>query len=147
MKLQPSHPVAGSEPLPGIRGKVLGILGLGDIGSQVARIGRAFAMDVIAWSENLTLEKANRDVRSVSKQELFRESDTRRIRLVLSSRTRGLVGKPGLELMKPDRLVNASRRPIVDEEALLDAARQRRIAGAVIDGLKSSRCRGKRFRS
>jgi phosphoglycerate dehydrogenase-like enzyme len=119
----------------GIRGKVLGILGLGNIGSAVAHIRRAFGMDVIAWSENLVPEKAQeRGARWVPKDELFRHADILTIHLVLSSRTRGLVGKSELGLMKPSaRLVNASRGPIVDEAALVDALRERQIAGAAID--------------
>jgi phosphoglycerate dehydrogenase-like enzyme len=119
----------------GIRGKVLGILGLGNIGSEVARIAAAFGMDVIAWSENLDREKAQqRGARWVSKQELFRQSDILTIHLVLSRRTRGLVGQSELDLMKPSaRLVNTSRGPIVDEAALVDALRNRHIAGAAID--------------
>jgi phosphoglycerate dehydrogenase-like enzyme len=119
----------------GIRGKVLGILGLGNIGSEVARIAGAFGMDVIAWSENLDREKTQeRGARWVSKQELFRQADILTIHLVLSSRTQGLVGQSELGLMKPSaRLVNTSRGPIVDEAALVDALRNRHIAGAAID--------------
>jgi phosphoglycerate dehydrogenase-like enzyme len=119
----------------GIRGKVLGLLGLGNIGSEVARIGRAFGMDVIAWSENLEPQKAQeRSARRVSKEELFKRADIVTIHLILSSRTRGLVGKSELGLMKSSaRLVNTSRGPIVDEVALVDALRERRIAGAAID--------------
>jgi phosphoglycerate dehydrogenase-like enzyme len=119
----------------GIRGKVLGILGLGNIGSEVARIAGAFGMDVIAWSENLDREKTQeRGARWVSKQELFRQADILTIHLVLSSRTQGLVGQSELGLMKPSaRLVNTSRGPIVDEAALIDALRNRHIAGAAID--------------
>lgn len=119
----------------GIRGKVLGILGLGNIGSEVARIGRAFGMDVIAWSQNLEPEKAReRGALRVSKEELFRQTDILTIHLVLSSRTRSLVGKSELDLMKTSaRLVNTSRGPIVDEAALIEALRQGRIAGAAID--------------
>ena len=119
----------------GIRGKVLGILGLGNIGSEVARIAAAFGMDVIAWSENLDREKTQeRGARWVSKQELFRQSDILTIHLVLSRRTQGLVGQSELGLMKPSaRLVNTSRGPIVDEAALIDALRNRHIAGAAID--------------
>jgi phosphoglycerate dehydrogenase-like enzyme len=111
------------------------VLGLGNIGSEVARIARSFGMDVIAWSENLTPEKAAaRGTRWVSKQELFQQADILTIHLVLSSRTRGLVGKPELDSMKQSaRLVNTSRGPIVDEEALVDALRKRRLAGAAID--------------
>ena len=119
----------------GIRGKVLGILGLGNIGSEVARIAHAFGMEVIAWSENLKPEEAQeRGARWVSKQELFRQADILTIHLVLSSRTRGLVGKSELRLMKPSaRLVNTSRGPIVDEAALLEALGKDYIAGAAID--------------
>jgi phosphoglycerate dehydrogenase-like enzyme len=119
----------------GNRGKVLGILGLGSIGSEVARIARVFGMEVIAWSENLALEKAQEHgARRVSKQELFQESDILTIHLVLSGRTRGLVGESEFGLMKPSaRLINTSRGPIVDEKALVDALRKGRIAAAAID--------------
>jgi phosphoglycerate dehydrogenase-like enzyme len=119
----------------GIRGKVLGVLGLGNIGSEVARIAGAFGMEVIAWSENLTAEKAAASgARLVSKTELFQRADILTIHLVLSPRTRGLVGKPELALMKPSaRLVNTSRGPIVDETALVETLRDRRLAGAAID--------------
>jgi phosphoglycerate dehydrogenase-like enzyme len=119
----------------GLRGKVLGILGLGNIGSEVARIARAFGMHVIAWSENLEPEKAQeRGAQWVSKQELFRQADILTIHLVLSSRTRGLVGESELSMMKPSaRLVNTSRGPIVDEAALVEALRKRQISGAAID--------------
>ena len=119
----------------GIRGKTLGILGLGNIGSEVARLACAFGMDVIAWSENLQAQKAEEHgARLVSKQELFRQADILTIHLVLSDRTRGLVGKDEFTLMKPTaRLVNTSRGPIVDDTALIDAIRTRKIAGAAID--------------
>jgi phosphoglycerate dehydrogenase-like enzyme len=118
-----------------IHGKILGVLGLGNIGSEVARIGRAFGMEVIAWSENLDPERAQeRGARWVSKEELFRRSDILTIHLVLSDRTRGLVGKSDLALMKPTaRLVNTSRGPIVDEAALIETLRSKRIAGVAID--------------
>jgi phosphoglycerate dehydrogenase-like enzyme len=119
----------------GIRGKVLGVLGLGNIGSEVARIAGAFGMNVIAWSENLEAEKAQeRGARWVSKQEFFRQADILTIHLILSGRTKGLVAKSELGLMKPSaRLVNTSRGPIVDKAALIDALRNRQIAGAAID--------------
>ena len=119
----------------GIRGKVLGVLGLGNIGSEVARIAHSFGMDVIAWSQNLQAQTAEeRDARWVSKQELFRQADILTIHLVLSGRTRGLVGKDEFSLMKPTaRLLNTSRGPIVDETALIAALRHRKIAGAAID--------------
>jgi phosphoglycerate dehydrogenase-like enzyme len=119
----------------GLRGKSLGILGLGNIGSEVAQIGRAFGMEVIAWSQNLTPEKAEaQGVRLASKDELFRQADIVTIHLVLSRRTRGLVGAAELVAMKPSaRLINTSRGPIVEEAALVRALRERRIAGAAID--------------
>ena len=119
----------------GLRGKTLGLLGLGNIGSEVARIGKAFGMDAIAWSQNLTPEKAAaQGVRLVSKDDLFAKSDVLTIHLVLSQRSRGLVGAAELAAMKPTaRLVNTSRGPIVDEAALVAALRDRRIAGAAID--------------
>ena len=119
----------------GIRGKVLGVLGLGNIGSQVARIAGAFGMEIIAWSENLTPDKAAAaGAKLVSKTELFERADILTIHLVLSSRTRGLVGRPELALMKRSaRLVNTSRGPIVDESALVESLRERRLAGAALD--------------
>jgi phosphoglycerate dehydrogenase-like enzyme len=119
----------------GLRGKALGILGLGNIGSEVARVGHAFGMEVIAWSQNLTQEQAEaRGARLVSKENLFRRADIVTIHLVLSRRTRGLVGAAELTAMKPSaRLVNTSRGPIVEEAALIEALREHKIAGAAID--------------
>src|SRR5215475_215989 len=116
-------------------GKTLGVLGLGNIGSQVARIGRAFGMDVIAWSQNMTPEIAEAaGAKLVSKEELFRRADIVTIHLVLSRRTRGLVGAAELGLMKPTaRLINTSRGPIVDEASLIHVLRSRAIAAAAID--------------
>jgi phosphoglycerate dehydrogenase-like enzyme len=118
-----------------LAGRTLAVLGLGRIGAQVAKIGRAFAMEVIAWSQNLTGDRAQEvGARLVGKQELFREADVLTIHLVLSQRTRGLVAAADLALMKPTaRLVNTSRGPIVSEAALIDALRERRIAGAALD--------------
>jgi phosphoglycerate dehydrogenase-like enzyme len=115
--------------------KTLGIIGLGSIGNRVATVAQAFGMNVIAWSQNLTAQKAAAGgAELVSKQELFRRSDVITIHLVLSDRTRGLVGTPELALMKPSaRLVNTSRGPIVAESALLEALTAGRIAGAAID--------------
>ena len=115
--------------------KTLGVLGLGNIGSEVARIGHAFGMEVIAWSQNLTADKAHAcGARLVSKQDLFRDADILTIHLILSPRTKRLVGAAELEAMKPSaRLVNTSRGPIVDERALVEVLRQRRIAGAALD--------------
>jgi phosphoglycerate dehydrogenase-like enzyme len=118
-----------------LRGKTLGILGLGRIGSEVARIAQAFGMQVIAWSENLTSETASAiGVRRVSKDELFALSDFLTIHTRLSERTLALVGAAELASMKPTaRLINSSRGPIVDEDALVDALKQGRLAGAAVD--------------
>ncbi|MBV9998369.1 MAG: D-2-hydroxyacid dehydrogenase family protein [Verrucomicrobia bacterium] len=118
-----------------LHGKTLGVLGLGNIGSRVAAIGRAFGMNVIAWSQNLIREKAEAaGARLVSKDELFREADILTIHLVLSARSRGTVGKSELGLMKPTSfLINTARGPIVDEEALIEVLTNRKIAGAAID--------------
>lgn len=118
-----------------LAGRTLGLLGLGNIGSAVARIGKAFGMTTIAWSQNLTAERA-REVGAalVSKSELFQQSDIISIHLVLSARTRGLVGRKEFALMKPTaRLVNTSRGPIVVEADLLEALRAGKIAGAAVD--------------
>jgi phosphoglycerate dehydrogenase-like enzyme len=116
-------------------GKVLGVLGLGNIGKQVARIGLAFGMKVIAWSQNMTRETAEAEGATlVSKSELFRQADIVTVHLILSKRTRGLVGAAELQLMKPTaRLVNTSRGQIVDEGALIKVLQSRTIAGAAID--------------
>jgi phosphoglycerate dehydrogenase-like enzyme len=116
-------------------GKVLGVLGLGNIGGEVARIGRAFGMKVIAWSQNMTPQIAEAAAATlVTKDELFRQADVVTIHLILSKRTRGLVGAAELALMKPmSWLINTSRGPIVDEGALLQALASRAIAGAALD--------------
>jgi phosphoglycerate dehydrogenase-like enzyme len=118
-----------------LNGKILGVVGLGNIGGQVARIGLAFGMKIIAWSQNMTPEIAEAaGARLVSKEELFRQADIVTIHLILSGRTKGLVGAAELELMKPTaRLINASRGPIVDESSLIEALRSHAIAGAAID--------------
>ncbi len=119
----------------GLRGRTLGVLGLGRVGSEVARIGAAFGMKVIAWSQNLTAEAAAAaNAVLVSKEELFEQSDILTIHVVLSARTRGLVAAKELGCMKPTaRLVNTSRSPIVDEAALIEILAAKRIAGAAID--------------
>jgi hypothetical protein len=101
------------------------VVGLGNVGGQVARIGRAFGMKIIAWSQNLTAETAAAaGAEIVTKNELFRRADVVTIHLILSERTRGLVGAAELALMKPTaRLVNTSRGPIVDELALIETLR------------------------
>jgi phosphoglycerate dehydrogenase-like enzyme len=116
-------------------GRVLGVLGLGNIGGVVARIGLAFGMKVIAWSQNLTPEIAvAAGATLVTKDELFRQADVVTIHLILSRRTRRLVGAADLALMKPTSwLINTSRGPIVDESALIQALTSRVIAGAALD--------------
>jgi phosphoglycerate dehydrogenase-like enzyme len=118
-----------------LEGSVLGVLGLGNVGGQVARIGLAFGMKVVAWSQNLTPEiAAAAGATMVTKDELFRQADVVSIHLILSKRTRGLVGAADLALMKATSwLINTSRGPIVDERALIDALTSRVIAGAALD--------------
>ncbi|MCG8558773.1 MAG: D-2-hydroxyacid dehydrogenase family protein [Hyphomicrobiales bacterium] len=119
----------------GLNGKTLGILGLGKLGERVARFGQALEMTVVAWSRNLTETRCREvGVRLVDKETLLREADVLSIHLVLSDRTRGLIGPGELALMKPTAyLVNTSRGPIVDEAALIDALRSGTIAGAGLD--------------
>jgi len=119
----------------GLNGKTLGVLGLGTLGSRVARVGRAFEMTVLAWSQNLTAARAEEvGATLVAKDELLARSDIVSIHLVLSERTRGLVGARELGLMKRTAyLVNTSRGPIVDEAALVRALREGTIAGAGLD--------------
>jgi phosphoglycerate dehydrogenase-like enzyme len=118
-----------------IRNKTLGVIGLGRIGSEVARVGNAFGMNVIAWSENMTAERAAECGASlVSKDDLFRRSDYVAVLVIQSDRTIGLVGAREIGLMKPDAyLVNPARGPIVDEAALVEALRKNLIAGAGLD--------------
>src|SRR5271168_3064918 len=118
-----------------LAGRTLGLLGLGNIGGAVARIAKAFGMDVLAWSQNLTADRAaDGGARLVTKDELFRQSDIISIHLVLSGRTRGLVGAAELALMKPSaRVVNTSRGPIMVEAALISALEAGKIAGAAVD--------------
>jgi len=118
-----------------LEGTTLGVVGLGNIGGQVARIGLAFGMKIIAWSQNMTPEIAEAaGARLVSKDELFRQADIVTIHLILSDRTKGIVGAAELGLMKPtSRLINTSRGPIVDEASLIKALRSHAIAGAAID--------------
>jgi phosphoglycerate dehydrogenase-like enzyme len=118
-----------------VAGAVLGVVGLGRLGSQVAKLGKAFGMATIAWSQNLTeAAAAEVGVRWVPKPELFRSADFISVHLQLSPRTRGLIGAAELDLMKPDAyLINTSRGPIVDEDALIVALRSGRIGGAALD--------------
>jgi phosphoglycerate dehydrogenase-like enzyme len=119
----------------GLNGKTLGILGLGKLGAQVARVGLAFGMRVIAWSPNLTRERcAEVGAELATKETLFREADFVTIHLQLSARSRGLVTAAELKLMKPTAfLVNTSRGPIVEETALVAALEKGVIAGAALD--------------
>lgn len=119
----------------GLNGKTLGVLGLGTLGSRAARVGSAFEMQVLAWSANLTAERATEvGATLVSKDELLARSDIVSIHLVLGERTRGLIGARELGLMKRTAyLVNTSRGPIVDEAALVRALRDGTIAGAGLD--------------
>jgi len=118
-----------------IEGRTLGVIGLGKLGTKVAKLGQAFGMNVIAWSPNLTTEKCKEaGVTYASKDELFKTADVITIHVVMSQRSRGLVGAEDLARMKPTAyLVNTARGPIVDEAALLDALQKKRIAGAGID--------------
>ncbi|QDE38129.1 D-2-hydroxyacid dehydrogenase family protein [Luteibacter pinisoli] len=118
-----------------LSGKTLALLGLGRIGSAVARIGQTFGMKVIAWSQNLTAEQAGAvGVERVEKNELFARADFLSVHTRLSERTHGIVGAAELALMKPSaRLVNTSRGPIVDEAALIRALTDGKLAGAAID--------------
>src|ERR1051325_5257298 len=118
-----------------LAGKTLGLLGLGKLGSKVGEIGKAIGMNLTAWSQNLTEAKARAGgAKLVSKEDLFRQSDFLSIHLVLSDRSRGLVGAKDLALMKPTAfLINTSRGPIVNEPALLSVLGQRKIAGAGLD--------------
>jgi phosphoglycerate dehydrogenase-like enzyme len=120
---------------PGLAGSTLGIIGLGRLGIPVARLAQAFDMSVLAWSPNLTPDRAEEHgVTAVGKRELFAGSDVVSIHMPLSERSRGLVGTAEFEAMRPTAyLVNTSRGPIVDESALLDALRERRIACAALD--------------
>ncbi|WP_454827670.1 D-2-hydroxyacid dehydrogenase family protein [Paraburkholderia xenovorans] len=118
-----------------VNGKTLGLLGLGRIGQAVARLGQAFGMRTIAWSQNLTAERAaEHAVERVDKDQLFRDADVLSVHLKLGERTCGIVGERELALMKPSAyLINTSRGPIVSEAALIAALQARRIAGAALD--------------
>lgn len=119
----------------GLHGKTLGLLGLGSLGGQMARFGNMLGMEVLAWSQNLTAEAAaGQQATLVAKDELLAHADVISIHLKLSDRTRGLLGRHELGLMKPSAyLINTSRGPIVDEAALFDVLSNQKIAGAAID--------------
>jgi phosphoglycerate dehydrogenase-like enzyme len=118
-----------------IEGKTLGVVGLGKLGAKVSGMAKAFGMNVIAWSPNLTPERCKEvGVSYATKEDLFATADIITIHMVLSQRSRGLVGAAELARMKPTSyLVNTSRGPIVDEAALLKALQQKKIAGAGVD--------------
>src|SRR5256885_16756614 len=118
-----------------IEGRTLGVIGLGKLGTKVSKLAQAFGMNVIAWSPNLTPEKCREvGVGYASKEELFSTADIVTIHVVLSQRSPGLVGAADLARMKPTAyLVNTARGPIVDEAALLETLRERKIAGAALD--------------
>jgi len=128
---EPWQTFAGVE----IEGLTLGVVGLGKLGSKMAGIAKAFGMNVIAWSPNLTAERCKEvGVGYATKEELFSAADIITIHVVLSDRSRGLVGAADLERMKPTSyLVNTARGPIVDENALLETLKARKIAGAAVD--------------
>jgi phosphoglycerate dehydrogenase-like enzyme len=115
--------------------RTIGLVGLGKLGQRVCAVARAFGMNAIAWSQNLTAEQAEAaGARLVSKDELFAQADIVTIHLVLSGRSRGIVTGREIGLMKPTAyLINTSRGPLVDEKALVDALGNRRIAGAALD--------------
>ena len=118
-----------------LAGKTLGVLGLGRLGKHVARYGQAFGMNVIAWSPHLTDERAAEvSVQRVSKEDLFAQSDIVSLHLVSNAATKGIVGPGEIAAMKPTAyLVNTSRGPLIDEQALIRALQERRIAGAGLD--------------
>ena len=118
-----------------IEGRTLGVIGLGKLGTKVAKLAQAFGMHVIAWSPNLTPERCKEvGVAYASKEELFASADVVTIHVVLGPRSRGLVGREDLLRMKPTAyIVNTARGPIIDELALLEVLQQRKIAGAGID--------------
>jgi phosphoglycerate dehydrogenase-like enzyme len=119
----------------GLHGKTLGVIGLGRLGTDVVRIGKAFGMQIIAWSQNLTRDTTDPlGVELVAKDVLFQRADVVTVHLVLSDRTRGIIGERELGMMKPTALlINTARGPIVDEQALIHALRRSVIAGAGLD--------------
>jgi D-3-phosphoglycerate dehydrogenase len=128
---EPLQKFVGTE----IEGKTLGVVGLGKLGAKVSALARAFGMNVIAWSPNLTLERCEEvGVGYATKEELFATADIVTVHVVLSQRSRGLIGTADLARMKPTGyLVNTARGPIVDEAALLETLKARKIAGAAVD--------------
>ena len=118
-----------------LKGKILGLIGLGKIGSQVAKVAKAFGMEVCAWSENLNLSHANKlGVLPMSKEDLLKNSDIISIHLVLGERYKNLISKKELGMMKKTALIiNTSRGPIINEKDLVEALKDEKIAGAGLD--------------
>ncbi len=118
-----------------LKGKMLGVIGLGKIGTQVAKVGKAFGMEVCAWSENLNLSHANKlGVLPMSKEDLLKNSDIISIHLVLGERYKNLITKKEIEMMKKTSyLINTSRGPIINENDLVEALKNEKIAGAGLD--------------
>ena len=118
-----------------LKGKILGLIGLGKVGSQVAKIGRAFGMQVVAWSENLNLNHARElEVLPVSKEDLIKTSDIISIHIVLGEKYKNLITKKDFQMMKKNVfLINTSRGPIINEDDLIEALKSNQIAGAGID--------------
>ena len=118
-----------------LKGKILGLIGLGKIGSQVAKIGKAFGMQVVAWSENLNLSHANElGVLPMTKEELLKQSDIVSIHVVLGDRYKNLIGKKEFEIMKKTSfIINTSRGPVINEKDLISALEEDDIAGAGLD--------------
>ena len=118
-----------------LKGKMLGVMGLGKIGTQVAKVGKAFGMEVCAWSENLNLSHANEiGVLPMSKEDLLKNSDIISLHLVLGERYKNLITKKEIEMMKRTSfLINTSRGPIINENDLVEALKDEKIAGAGLD--------------
>ena len=118
-----------------LKGKMLGVIGLGKIGTQVAKVGKAFGMEVCAWSENLNLSHANElGVLPMSKEDLLKNSDIISIHLVLGERYKNLITKKEIEMMKKTSfLINTSRGPIINENDLVEALKDEKIAGVGLD--------------
>ena len=118
-----------------LKGKLLGVIGLGKIGTQVAKVGKAFGMEVCAWSENLNLSHANElGVLPMSKEDLLKNSDIISIHLVLGERYKNLITKKEIEMMKKTSfLINTSRGPIINENDLVEALKDEKIAGVGLD--------------
>ena len=118
-----------------VNGKTLGLIGFGNLGKRVAAVGKAFGMNIVAWSQNLTIEKAEAGgARLVTKDELLAQSDVMSVHLVLGDRSRGLIGAREFGLMKSTAiLINTSRGPIIDEAAMIDALQKRRVHAVGLD--------------